>query len=445
MSIFIVILIGIISILVSKHLFKKWFNPLSTYSLIWTIVVTLYELKFMAYVDLNFNTWLISIGAFLFFFFGILTVFVSRDSLGKKNDLNSFVEKEGSEIKLLADGGTVLKYALLITSFLGLLGALQHWYVLIQKFGSVANVLIYANLVYSIRVEGEIEGLIPYLYIFGYVAVFLSGIYTAHKNKFTFLSFLPLIIISLKEIASVGRMGLLFGLIEFITVFFLFRHLIFLHDQSKKKQSSRNFIIAGILLLVIFIGSASLVRSMRGSIESFKQSSAQLNKLKDNVILTPSIYLYFSAHIGVFSKYYEYQNEKALWGENTFMPIYNFLSKFDVIEHPDFYQKGYYVPMWTNTGTYLREVHSDFGNMGLIIVPYLLGFMSAFFWINFYEKRRTIYFVILVFINIIIGFSFLMMITRAAVWLLSFIFLLFTLPMLERLSEKTARSKIHLK
>lgn len=444
MSVLIVILVGIISIFISNHLFKKWFNPLSTYSLIWMVVISLYELRLMAYVNLSFNTWTIITSSFLFFFLGILTVFVSRETLGKKNNLNSFAEKEILEIKLLADDGIVIKYALLITSFLGLLGALQHWYVLIQKFGSVTNVLLYANLIYSMRVEGEIEGIIPYLYVFGYVAVFFSGIYTAHKNKFTFLSFLPLIVVSLKEIASIGRAGLLFSLIEFFTVFFFFRNLILLPNKSQKKKSRRNFVIAGILLLVIFIGSATLVRSVRGSIENFTQSSAQLNKLKGNVIITPSIYLYFSAHIGVLSKYYEYQNERTFWGENTFLPVYNFLSKFGLVEHPSFYQKGYFVPMWTNTGTYLRELHSDFGDIGFIIGPYLLGFMAAFFWINFYERRNIIYFVLLVYINIIIGFSFVAMITRLAIWPLSLIILLILLPVLERIAKNSARKKIQI-
>ena len=35
--------------------------------------------------------------------------------------------------------------------------------------------------------------------------------------------------------------------------------------------------------------------------------------------------------------------------------------------------------MWTNTGTYLREIHADFGYVGLFTIPFLLGLLTTIF------------------------------------------------------------------
>jgi hypothetical protein len=76
-----------------------------------------------------------------------------------------------------------MRYFLVFFIVVAFLSAIQHWSVLIAKHGSIASVLLKANIIYSERVAGELEGTIPYIHVTGYAAVLLSGIYSAYKNR----------------------------------------------------------------------------------------------------------------------------------------------------------------------------------------------------------------------------------------------------------------------
>ncbi|MCB9247183.1 MAG: O-antigen polysaccharide polymerase Wzy [Ignavibacteriales bacterium] len=75
--------------------------------------------------------------------------------------------------------------------------------------------------------------------------------------------------------------------------------------------------------------------------------------------------------------------------------------------------------MWTNTGTYIRELHADFGTTGVLLVPYLLGLIITWLWFKFHENKSLFTLVFLVYLYIIIGFTFLMMVTRLNQWFLA--------------------------
>jgi hypothetical protein len=127
----------------------------------------------------------------------------------------------------------------------------------------------------------------------------------------------------------------------------------------------------------------------------------------------------------------------ALLGKNTFLPIYNLLSRTGVVEHPGFYPKGYYIPMWTNSATYLRDIDSDFGPIGLMLIPYLLGLFSTYFWYRFYINGSLNDFIALNYIYQIVAFSVFYMVTRSSVWFLSMIIVLITFAILNMKIEQT--------
>ncbi|MCB9247182.1 MAG: hypothetical protein H6613_00855 [Ignavibacteriales bacterium] len=98
--------------------------------------------------------------------------------------------------------------------------ALQRWYVLIGMFGSIEAVLLKAAVIYRMNVNGEIKEFIPILPAFIYVGVFLSGVYTAYRGKFSFLSFFPILCIILKELTYFGRGEMFFSTMQFLVTFF---------------------------------------------------------------------------------------------------------------------------------------------------------------------------------------------------------------------------------
>lgn len=412
----ILIIVFTLSIYIGKYYFNYWFNPISIYSFVWFILIFLYELKLLRYYDLRLETWLVIVMSYTSFLCGSLIIFFSRASINfiKPNHDNEHF----TELIWIAENKLYVKFLIISTGIIGLIGGIQHWMVLLKQFGSIQNVLIYANIIYAMRVQGEIEGVIPYLSAFGFVSLFFAAVYSAYRREISWLVFLPVTAIIIKDIANIGRAFILFALIEFITVYILFR---FFNPVgfSKRRFNKKKLIFMFLLFIALMVASASFVRSTRGTTEHFKGSSTVLRKLNILEVISPSIYLYFSSDVGVLNKFLQSNVEKARFGENTFKPIYNFLSKFEFVEKPSKYQKGYFIPMWVNTGSYLRELFADFGVLGITIGPFLLGLLTSFFWIRVLEKGSLINFVVLCYFFLMIFFTFLVMVSRLGNWFIS--------------------------
>jgi len=305
--------------------------------------------------------------------------------------------------------------------------------------GSIPSVFLHAPRIYNLNVKGEIKDFIPYLPSFIYVGVFLSAIYTAYRRKFSFLSFFPLFCVVLKELTYFGRGEMLFSTMEFFITFFLMRNLLRRDSLQRFKFSKANAITAATFLFVLLIIAASFVRVARGAKEYYPGASKVLIDLRESMIITPSVYLYVSSDVGVLSKYLELEKEDAKFGENSFRIVYEFISKISNSEEPSFFQKMYHVATWTNTGTYLREIHADYGVVGVFLVPYLLGMIITFLWFNFYENKNLLILTVLVYLYIIIGFSFLMIITRLNIWFMGQVLTIAYLPLLNKMAVRAKR------
>ncbi len=434
MSLLLIAVIIFLGILLGKFLFKNWFNHLTLYCVILGGSLFLFELKLLPYFDLIPYAWFVLISSFLSFLIGILTI-ISARNLFKENATH--IEKSDISMKIFIDDGRTLKYAILIFGIISMYSAIELWIIFINQFGSIPAVLLNGEVIYRMNVSGKIKGNTPYLHLLGFVAIFLSGIYTAYKKKFTILTFLPLLSIILREIAGAGRAGMLFALMQFAFSFFLFKHLLYNDLQQRFKFSKVSALVGAIILIIIFFGGSSLVKATRVSDDtssSYSGASKELRQTTGNIVISPSLYLYLSSDVGVLSKYLSSKGEATGFGQNTFMTLYSFMAKLGIITKPSEYQKGYFIPMWTNTGTYLRELHADFGIAGVFVGPYLLGLLITWLWFKFYEKKSLVVFAFLVNLNLIIGLSFFVMATRVLYWSTSLVLILLIIPILERMA-----------
>lgn len=433
----VVILLGSTSFILGRYLLGKWLNHLSIYSIIWSGLIILYEIKLLPYVDIIPLTWLYILLTFISFLTGVLTITTARNIFSNKPIFSS---QYNIELKIFKDNGRVLRFAIIFFSLISVFAAVQNWMILLNIYGNIPNIIINSNEIYLKSMHNEIKGITPYISYSGYIALFFVGIYSSYKGKISILTFLPFIGIILKELAVVGRVGMLFGLFEFLITFILFRNL--LNDDKLKRFgfSYKNGVIASIFLIAIFITATSFVRISRGTTEDYAKTSSSLRQWKGNILITPTIYLYLSSDLGVLNKYLESggvfnsEENQTQFGVNTFLSVYNLLSKFHYIERPENLQRGYYIPMWSNTGTFIRELHADFGVLGIIVVPYILGLILTWLWLEFYYKHNLILFTILVYLELIVVFSFLVMITRLLYWGVTLLLIIFLIPILERLA-----------
>jgi oligosaccharide repeat unit polymerase len=316
--------------------------------------------------------------------------------------------------------------------------ALFVWKVLIDKFGSIPGVFLNALTIYRSRVaEGGVEGVIPYTGFLPFSGVFLSGLYVAYKKRIGVITLLPFMAVILNQVAVFGRAGILFAFFLFIVTIILFRHYLSSNRTANEQGTKLKLTVILIIIVSLAVASAGLIRSFRHTIESYSASSQSLENLRGGFFITPSLYLYASSHVGVLNAYLRDDfNEDKMIGETTFQPFYNFISKLEWVKHPEFYEKGYFIPMWTNTGTYLRDLFGDFGVSGVILIPFFLGLFASLFWFKFCEQGRLWQLVILIFLFVIIMFSFLVMYTKFASFLFNLVFLLLLLPLLEKLAVR---------
>jgi len=271
---------GLLGILLGKYIFKKWFNHLSIYCFIWSCLIIFYNLRLLPYVEIIPLAWIFIFLSFLSFLLGILT------SISMRNlNSNQQIERNTDvSLDIFKDGGKIVKYSIILFSFICLLAAIQNWMVLIKMYGSIPGVILNLTNIYNKTIHGEIKGIIPYISFLGYVAVFFSGLYTAYNKKFTLLTFFPFIGITIKEFATTGRVGILFALLEFLFTFFLFRNLLKNDLLQRYKFNKRNGIIAFSIIIIFFITFISIARITRGTGESFANKSVQLKNLKNNYI-----------------------------------------------------------------------------------------------------------------------------------------------------------------
>jgi len=434
MSILITFFIGVFSIFFSKLLLKQWFNHLSIYTVIWMTMIILFELKLMAYFDLRVETWVIIIFAFVALWLGSLTVILAKETQINESDKISHFDFKS--MLFFADNGKTLKKVILIFTLIGSLSTFYQWWVLIKEFGSITAVLIQAAIIYQMRVQGEISTGIPYLFALVHIALVLSGIYSAYRGKFNIIILFPFIILILKSVADVARAGMLLGLLEYFIPFFICKQFFDSVYSVERNRNRKKVVISIIFLIALILTGAAIVKTFRAPMEKFTASSSSLRKLESGLIISPTLYLYTSSHIGILNSYLIKQDENNHFGEVTFFPFYRFISKLGVIKEPSYYQRGYFIPMWTNTGTYLRDLHSDFGYAGVIIIPFLIGLLSTLFWLKYYSSGNMRFLVILIYLYIIVAFSFLGFATRFGNWLIGLVLLLIITPIIEKVVHR---------
>lgn len=397
--------------LISYFIYHSFLNLISLYSVIWLNMIIWYEVRLIQFDQISTETYLYIYSAYI--------IFVLGNVLGKLYLINSIDQKPDFLLnELLSE--KLLKSIILPASIIGLITALLNWQQLFELYGSIPNIFLHGQEVYGKRVKGDIIEVIPYINSFIYIAIFFSAIYFSKYIKLNIYVILPFIALFLKEIAAFGRSGILFGLFEFTIIFIFYR--IYLKEKKYSHSIFPIKMVFTILIIFVFaVMTATTVKSFRASVESFKGSSRELSQFKNNIVLSPSIYFYMSSHIGVLNKYFEKESEKAQIGENSFLIIYSILAKLKLVDRPSDYQKGYLFPTWSNTGTYLREIHSDFGLSGIIIIPFLLGFFGFISWFKFQRKGYLFSFISLIGISLIVSNSFLIMATRWTYFFIAFV------------------------
>ena len=115
MLLLIVAICAIPGLIIGKYIFKYFLNPISLYTFIWSTMISLYSLKLIKYDDLNTETWLYIFGAYFCLIIGSLTYF---EAFKKEFTYESNNDQILKNFKIVKDNGLVIKYSIIIFSFI---------------------------------------------------------------------------------------------------------------------------------------------------------------------------------------------------------------------------------------------------------------------------------------------------------------------------------------
>jgi oligosaccharide repeat unit polymerase len=184
-----------------------------------------------------------------------------------------------------------------------------------------------------------------------------------------------------------------------------------------------------ISVLAVLVIGAEFVRGLR---ESSFQWYGITTKFEKYPYVPASLYLYFSAHPGTFNAYLKADEEHPFPGTYTFAPVMRVLVRLGLADPVPLYQRFYNIPIPVNTGTYLRDIHAEFGAAGILIVPYLLGLICTMLWVRLKQKAGLMTTVWLSHLYVVVALTFLTQGTQVGFWFLSLLVSLLTVGMINR-------------
>lgn len=434
MTIILILVFSIFTVLLGRWTLGKWINHVGMYGATWGFTLLVFHSGLIRYYPLESETWMLIIGAWLAFLLGSVTINASSFALRGRSD--SSLQQGGRQVFIVTEKELVTLHRVLwILNIVLIIHTSYEVYNVSRLMGgSLANVFIYAGTLYNFRVHEGLPGSIPYIGSLVLFATVLSGIYTSSIGRLKLVALIPFLVAITSSFVIVVRALALIVAILFIIAYVLNQKRIVRTVKSTPGSSFKR-IIAVAFLIALLVITVEAVRTTRGLYEKFPGESSTLKTMNKSgsSFISPSVIMYVSVHNAVLNQYLKQGIEKVVWGRYTFAPLWRILSKLGFDTYVGFYQEWFYkTPVSANTGTYIRELHADFGLWGVLIVPYILGLVSSFYWYRVQKHNRFLDIVILTHIYVVVCMSWFVMLTQLAMWDISLICGIVIIRMVEK-------------
>lgn len=418
MTIALILLFSLLTVVLGRSMFGGWFNHVGMYGFIWGSSLALFHVGLIAYYPLETETWMAIAAGWGAFVLGSAVIVGARYAALREG--RAAVTSSGGAH---AVDPSQLVRILWIVNVITVADAIYELYNVSRILGGVSNILALGNLLYSLRSHEGIPGAIPYVGTLTMTGSLLAGYYTAKVGKLRLVAIVAVLTAIMISVASMVRASLIMAAILFLTGYLVER-------KKGSPVSGKGYglklkrVLSIFAMVVLIVAAMELIRGNRGMTEGFEGETSTLKKLGVGAgsFITPSVFMYLTVHHGVLNQYLRKGTEDVPVGHYTFAPVWRVLSRlgFDtyVKQHGQFYR----VPMQANTGSYLRDLHADYGFAGLVFGPFLLGMVSSVYWYRFKKNYRLSDLVILGHVYVGVGMSLFAFMTQMGVWLGSLLF-----------------------
>jgi len=365
---------GIAVTVLSRNLFLTWFNPLSVYFVVWCSSLSLHYLRLVEFDLLSPRGLFLTILSMLSFLLGCFFAAPKKDTLAG-NETSAFLSE--STIKFA-------EKTLYLITFLCLIGSIYWWYRVQQTIG-IINAITNPWLFDYEVIWGSLKHVGPMgrLYAFkNYIIPFSFLLITMNpKRKWLYLFF---IILGMLLVQGTRRGMFFFGI-----SWGIYAAIISLVIQSRAGLTERvkkvSIFFASLTGLIVIISLVYFAITQNWFAKSFSYdlpaSYQAQSKLPPQIA---DIYLYFCASHSALEPHIERGNT---------VPFQHFLWVPRKIAHalfPSVFEEplpmldyeGVYIPFWWNASPYIKFIYNDFGVLGVIIVPFLLGLISSIIFVK---------------------------------------------------------------
>jgi oligosaccharide repeat unit polymerase len=406
---------GFLTILLGRWLFGKWFNHVGLYGAIWSCSLALFHADLVPYYPLTFEAWLVIIVGWIGFVLGSASIVCARFAIGKLDVSNGESANKPMEPNL-----RVFTFVLWVLNVVVIFDMINLIHVISNLISGWGNFFGSAVLLYTLRTSGGIPGAIPYLSAAALAGCLLGGIYIAYVGRTRIVALIPSVVIFVDSILSMDRGTIVIAAVLFVSGYALGKRRRTGLPTSLPGTKIRRIasIVVGVTLLVTGL---EFVRSSRGILEG-TFAAGSLSRMKGASFITPSIYFYITGHFGVLNQYLKKDAEQNIVGRYTLAPVWRTIAKLGFETKVGSNQPFYHTPFVGNNGTYLRELHADYGLTGVAVAPFALGAIVSGFWFRALKTGKLRDKMILGHTLIFVAMSIFQVVTQQGSWLASLIF-----------------------
>lgn len=341
---------------VSRKRYGDVFTPLFVYVAVWCGCLFLFRLRFVNYDTLGPRVILVVGGSVLAFVVGCLTA--GRPYQAKESSLQVALEP--------------LEKAIRILDYLSITGLL----FFLMRSALVFGLSAYLTDPDAIRLGYEDLGRV------GALALLLSAIYplfvcslihVLESRKLHWFTVVGLLLPAVQGFVTMSRNNLAVPLISGVFAWFYYRGW-----RSLNLTILRRFALAFALVVLYFIGVGFWYGKVATSEDYTLYRVKDVNVTSQVGLQLAFPYMYATGGFPTLQAAME-DVRTHLWGVRTLFPIARVFYGVGLLDdRPENASlEFYYVPVPFNTATYLFGFYEDFGIAGVIVCPFLLGFLST--------------------------------------------------------------------
>jgi len=377
------IILLVISLFLSKIIYKNYFSPLGLYACLWSSMIVVYNSGIFYYPDLSMQTLLLVFGSYSSFIAGCVFFWLV---LLKSNNLKK------SQLNYCNLNISYYRNILKVVSFLGLVTTIMYFVVVVSNVGvdaflgqfSEKSVMLRKAMIDDANSVGRTGMITTIPLMFIYSATAIAGGFVALDKKYSKYAYIVFVSVLIYSLAEMSRARIL----DFIVILGFSYTLFYSNNLNLCKQVI--FSIKNILIISIFFIAIVLI----GEAMNKNSGELELATIELPAVITHGFYR-LTIGLQQFDNLTQLYGNPMLLGDATFNVLYRLGDLIGIVDNYNrvlFYEvntvsgwKGY------NTPTYLMWFYMDYGRIGVILFPFLLGIILSYSYLRMMRKPRIEY------------------------------------------------------